>query len=88
METNVSSKNQGIKLKCIIERTQSGYSASEENESIFTTGVTLQHVKDNFIEAANVYGEELGWPIITKDDIEYVIDEGEQFGYPEGSKGN
>ncbi len=46
------------RFKFVIERTQTGYSAFEVNEPIFTTGATMLELQTNALEATNLFLEE------------------------------
>jgi predicted RNase H-like HicB family nuclease len=44
-----------MKIKIIIEKTRSGYSAYAEKFPVFTTGKTLDDLKNQILEALNLY---------------------------------
>lgn len=46
------------KIKIIIERTETGFSAYSEDYPIFTTGKTITEIQNNAIEATQMYFEE------------------------------
>ncbi len=46
------------KIKIIIERTETGFSAYSEDYPIFTTGKTITELQNNAIEATQMYFEE------------------------------
>jgi hypothetical protein len=47
-----------IPLKIIIERTQDGYSAYSEQLNIFSVGNDIHEIKNNILEAVNLFWEE------------------------------
>ena len=48
------------KIKIIVERTNTGFSAYAEDYPVFTTGRTVPELTENALEAANLYFEEEG----------------------------
>src|SRR5436190_10208821 len=63
------------KLKVIVEKTSTGYSAHADKYPVYTTGKDVQEMIDNLIDAANYYFEDLGEKPIAKQnlDIAYSI---------------
>ncbi|GHB59824.1 hypothetical protein GCM10007390_11920 [Persicitalea jodogahamensis] len=53
-------KSSKKKIKIIVERNNTGFSAFAEDHPIFTTGRTVSELTDNALEAANFYFEEDG----------------------------
>ena len=53
-------KNKSRKIKIIVEKTRTGFSAYSSDSAIFTTGRTIPELIDNAYEAANLYYEEEG----------------------------
>ena len=52
-------KNLGKKkIKTIMEKTDTGFSAYAENLPVFTTGKTISELLDNILEALNLYFED------------------------------
>lgn len=49
-----------MKIEVIVEKTKTGYSAYAEKYPVFTVGKNLQELKDNCIEALNLYFEKQG----------------------------
>jgi predicted RNase H-like HicB family nuclease len=47
-----------MKIEMIIERTKTGYSAYSPNFPVFTVGKSLEELKVNILEAANLYLED------------------------------
>ena len=45
------------KIKMIVERTETGFSAFSDNYPIFTTGRTIPELIDNAFDAATLYFE-------------------------------
>lgn len=56
----MSMKASKKKIKIIVERTDTGFSAFAEDYPVFTTGRTVPELTDNALEAANLYFEEEG----------------------------
>lgn len=46
------------KIKVIVERTNTGFSAYAENLPVFTTGKTISELTENMLEALNLYYED------------------------------
>jgi predicted RNase H-like HicB family nuclease len=46
------------KIKVIVEKTGTGYSAFAEDFPVATTGKTIDKLKSNILEALNLYFEE------------------------------
>lgn len=61
------------KIEMIVERTRSGYSAYAKKYSVATTGKNLNELKENIVEALNLYFEEKGRRI-TAADIKVILD--------------
>jgi len=51
-------KTTGKKIKMIVEKTDTGFSAFSEEYPIFTTGSTISELMDHAYEAATLYFEE------------------------------
>jgi len=51
-------KTTGKKIKMIVEKTDTGFSAFSEEYPIFTTGSTISELMDHVYEAATLYFEE------------------------------
>jgi transcriptional regulator with XRE-family HTH domain len=62
-----------MKIKMIVEKTRTGYSAFADKYPVFTAGSDLEELKLNILDALNLNFEEEG-RIITEDDIRIVID--------------
>lgn len=62
-----------MKIKVIIERTKTGYSAYAEKYAVFTTGKSLDELKKNILDALNLYFEKSGKNIGEKD-IKITLD--------------
>jgi len=68
----------------IVEKTATGFSAyAEDFETlpVGTTGTTMAELKKNILEAANLYLEHIGKPIITSEDITASLDLPQFFEY-------
>jgi len=46
-----------MKIKMIVEKTKTGYSAYAENYPVFTVGKTLEELKTNILDAINLHFE-------------------------------
>ncbi len=61
------------KIKIIVEKTDTGFSAFCDDYPIFTTGRTIPELIDNALEAFNLYFEEDNLEI-THDNLKFEID--------------
>ncbi len=61
------------KIEIIIERTKSGFSAYAKKYPVYTVGSDLAELKENILEAINLYFEEEG-KIITEADLKITLD--------------
>jgi len=68
------------KIKMIVERTDTGFSAFSNEYPIYTTGRTIPELLDNAFEAANLYFDEEGLKI-AHDNINFEIDFKQFFKY-------
>jgi hypothetical protein len=62
-----------MKIKIIVEKTKTGFSAYAEKQNIFTVGVTIQELKFNMLEAVNLYYSEEG-KVIREKDLFFELD--------------
>jgi hypothetical protein len=62
-----------MKIKMIVEKTRTGYSAYAEKYPVYTAGADLDELKSNIIDALNLNFEEEG-RIVKEDDISVVLD--------------
>ncbi len=51
------------RITFIVEKTDTGFSGYADVHPIFTTGQTITELHKNGLEAAQLYGEALGWTI-------------------------
>jgi hypothetical protein len=68
------------KLKMIVEKTDTGFSAYSDKYPIYTTGRTIPELIDNALEAANLYYEEIGIQV-THENVKFEIDFKQFFQY-------
>ncbi len=68
------------KIKMIVEKTDTGFSAFSDDYPIFTTGRTIPELIDNAFEAANLCFEEDGIKI-THENVKFEIDFKQFFQY-------
>jgi len=61
------------KIKMIVEKTNTGFSAFSEDYPIFTTGRTIPELMENALEAANLCFEDKK-VIITQENLRFEID--------------
>ncbi|HPH99953.1 MAG TPA: hypothetical protein PK772_06475 [Chitinophagaceae bacterium] len=61
------------KIKTIVERTHTGYSAYAEKYPVATVGSSLEELKKNILEALNLYFEKED-KIITETNLEITLD--------------
>ena len=57
------------KIKVIIEKTSTGYSAYTESFPVYTTGGNVKELLDNILEAANFFFDEIEEKKISKSDL-------------------
>jgi predicted RNase H-like HicB family nuclease len=68
------------KIKMIVERSDTGFSAFSENLPVYTTGKTIPELLDNAIEALNLCFEDEK-NVITQENIKFEIDFKQFFQY-------
>jgi predicted RNase H-like HicB family nuclease len=73
-------KTTGRKIKMIVEKTDTGFSAFAEDLPVYTTGRTVPELIDNAVEAANLCFEEEHMKI-NPDNINFEIDFKQFFQY-------
>jgi len=73
-------KTANKKIKMIVEKTDTGFSAFSENYPIFTTGRTIPELMDNALEAANLCLEDEN-VMITREKLKFEIDFKQFFQY-------
>lgn len=59
----------------IVEKTNVGYSAFASNLSVYSAGPRIEKLKENCLEALNLYNEETGLPEVTETDLIFDLDE-------------
>jgi len=62
-----------MKIKIIVEKTKTGYSAYAEKYPVYTVGKSLEELKCNILEAVNLLLEESG-KAVTEDDLKITLD--------------
>ena len=68
------------KIKMIVEKTDTGFSAYSQEQSIYTTGRTISELIENAYEAANMYFEDEKVRI-THENLKFEIDFKQFFQY-------
>ena len=68
------------KIKMVVEKTETGFSAFSEEYPVYTTGRTVTELIDNSYEAANLYFEDLNIQI-THENFKFEIDFKQFFQY-------
>ena len=68
------------KIKMIVEKTNTGFSAFSEIYPIYTTGRTIPEIMDNAIEAANLCFEDQN-VLISQENLKFEIDFKQFFQY-------
>ncbi|MBN1187243.1 MAG: helix-turn-helix transcriptional regulator [Bacteroidales bacterium] len=68
------------KIKMVVEKTETGFSAFSEDYPVYTTGRTITELIDNSYEAANLYFEDLNIQI-THENFKFEIDFKQFFQY-------
>jgi hypothetical protein len=69
------------KIKVIIEKTNTGYSAFTEAYPIGTTGNTIQKIKRNIVKAINLYNSEVNKRLIAEKHLTFQMDLASFFHY-------
>lgn len=62
-----------MKIEVIVEKTKSGYSAYTQKYPVFTTGQTLVELKNNLIEALNLFFEDKG-KVVSEEELKITLD--------------
>lgn len=62
-----------MKIKMVVEKTRTGYSAYAEKLPVFTTGRSLDELKSNVLEVVNLYYEKQG-KRVTENDLNITLD--------------
>lgn len=73
-------KTTNKKIKMIVEKTDTGFSAFSEDYPIYTTGRTIPELIDNALEAANLFFEEENIRIM-QENLKFEIDFKQFFQY-------
>lgn len=73
-------KTTNKKIKMIVEKTDTGFSAFSEDYPIYTTGRTIPELIDNALEAVNLFFEEESTRI-TQEKLKFEIDFKQFFQY-------
>ena len=68
------------KIKMVVEKTETGFSAFSKEYPVYTTGRTITELIDNAYEAANLYFEDLNIQI-THENFKFEIDFKQFFQY-------
>ena len=68
------------KIKMVVEKTNTGFSAFSEDYSVFTTGKSIPELVNNAYEAANLYFEENKIEV-THENLQFEIDFKQFFQY-------
>ena len=68
------------KIKIIVEKTNTGFSAFSEDYSVFTTGKSMPELVNNAYEAANLYFEDKEFEVILEN-LQFEIDFKQFFQY-------
>ena len=68
------------KIKMVVEKTETGFSAFSEEYPVYTTGRTITELIDNAFEATNLYFEEQNIQI-THENLKFEIDFKQFFQY-------
>ena len=76
----MSMKKTSTKIKVIVEKTETGFSAFCEEHPIFTTGRTIPELINNMYEAANLYFEDKQLKL-TNNNLKFEIDFKQFFQY-------
>lgn len=69
------------KINLIVEKTATGFSAYAEKLPVYTTGNSITHLKENILEALNLYNEEMNLPEVNESQIQITLDLPQFFEY-------
>ena len=65
----------GNRIKILIEKTRTGFSAYAEKYSAYTTGKTVESLTENMVESLNLFFEESGSrKRVTADDLQFEME--------------
>ncbi len=67
------------KISVTIEKTSSGYSAGAIKYPVYTAGDSFEEIKNNMVEALNLYFGHNNRPLIAESDIQLTLDIGSFF---------
>lgn len=62
-----------MKIEMIVERTKTGYSAYARKYAVYTVGNSLEELKENMLEALNLYFKKQG-KCISENDLKINLD--------------
>ena len=62
-----------MKIEMIVERTKTGYSAYAEKYPVYTAGTSLEELKNNILEALNIYFKKQK-KVVTEKDLKITLD--------------
>lgn len=62
-----------MKIDMIVEKTNTGYSAYAEKYPVYTVGNSLEELKKNMLEAANLYFEKQN-KTVSENDLKTILD--------------
>ena len=62
-----------MKIEMIVEKTKTGYSAYAEKYPVYTVGTTLDELKTNMLEAANLYFQAQD-RVMLETDLKIILD--------------
>lgn len=68
------------KIKMIVEKTETGFSAYSEDQPVFTTGKTIPELVNNAYEALNLHFEDQEI-VVTSENVQFDIDFKQFFQY-------
>ena len=62
-----------MKIEMIIEKTNTGYSAYADKYPVYTVGTSLEELKNNMLDALNLFFEPKG-KVIAENDLKITLD--------------
>ncbi|MCR8557723.1 hypothetical protein KXD93_08725 [Mucilaginibacter sp. BJC16-A38] len=71
----------GKKINLIVEKTSTGFSAYAEKFPVYTTGRSITNLKENILEALNLYNDEMNLPEVNESQIQITLDLPQFFEY-------
>ncbi len=62
------------KIKITIEKTNTGFSAGVDKYPVYSAGDNLKEIKQNILEAINLYFDYMKQPLVAETDLQFTLD--------------